>query len=350
MLNRLANDAAFAALGLEAEFVERPVSFIDVGARNGVHEVAEPLARLTAVLAFEPDRAECQRLLSDPAITSPWASFNLEAIALSNKTADVSLYRAEVPTNHSLLPTFEPFVQRYAMAKFVGKGTITVSATMLDTILFDRRPTEPDLGEIIKLDTQGSEWEVLEGAARCLEERCVAVYSEVWFCQAYENVKQFSEVELLLRRHGFSFYGFPVWRGRSRRRLDKRTTLGRERPFCVDAVFLKDPFPGGPRPVELSSRQRRVLFTVALLLGYPDFALEIGETVWRGNPAHLAACRRLVESWAAVDPAATASEVFGLAERIRQTPDLAIIEAGRFSDRRRGYWDYDDAGLPLAGT
>lgn len=342
MSDRLAGAPEFAAIGLVEEFSQRPLSFIDIGARNGVHEVVEPLARLTAVLGFEPDPDECRRLLADPAITAPWASFALEPIALSDRTGQRALHRAAVPTNHSLLPTHEPFVRRYAMAKFESRGTTSIEATTLDDVLFGRRGGDAQLGEFIKLDTQGSEWEILAGAPRCLAERCVAIYAEVWFCQAYSEVKQFSEVELLLRGHGFSFYGFQVWRGRSRRQLDKRVELGRERPFCVDAVFLKDPLPGGPRAVELSPRQWRALFTCALLLGYFDFALELAETIWRDDPARLDAARRLAHSQAAVDPLTTAAEVQALADRVRAAPERAVIEAGRFADRRRSFWDYDD--------
>ena len=68
MSDRLAGAPEFAAIGLVEEFSQRPLSFIDIGARNGVHEVVEPLARLTAVLGFEPDPDECRRLLADPLV------------------------------------------------------------------------------------------------------------------------------------------------------------------------------------------------------------------------------------------------------------------------------------------
>jgi FkbM family methyltransferase len=307
-----------------------------------VHAVIEPIARTTAVLGFEPDADECRRLLADPAVTEPWAAFDLEPIALSDTIGQATLHRATVATNHSLLPTHEPFVRRYAMSKFEARGSTPVAVTTLDEVLYGRRSHDAHLGEFIKLDTQGSEWEILNGAPRCLGERCVAVYAEVWFCQAYTNVKQFSEVELLLRGHGFSFYGFHVWRGRSRRRIDKRVALGRERPFCVDAVFLKDPLPGGPAAAALSPRQWRVLFTCALLLGYFDFALELAEAIWGTSPAALVAARRLVHDQAAADPKAAAKEMLDLAERVRAAPQRALIEAGRFADRRRTFWDVDD--------
>jgi FkbM family methyltransferase len=345
-LNALARDPAFAALGLLDEFRREPFSFVDVGARSGVHEMVEPVAEITAVLGFEPDAAECARLMADPSETGRWASFQLEALALSDAEGVRTLHHASVPTNDSLLPPHEPFVSRYRMKKFEPVGTSQVAVTTLDKVVFERLAASRELGTFIKLDTQGSEWEILSGASRTLTERCVAVYAEVWFCNAYANTKLFSEVELLLRQHGFSFYGIHVWRGRSGRRIDKARSIGRERPFCVDAVFFKDPLPGGPAHRELSAHQWRCLFLSALLLGYADLALEIGETIWRRDEARLRTCRRLIESYVAIDPAAIAGDVRALAERIGAAPDRAAIEAGRYCDQWRSYWDFDDAVLP----
>jgi FkbM family methyltransferase len=343
--NRLARDPEFAAVGLVDEYTKLPLGFVDVGARNGVHELIEPIASLTAVLGFEPDGEECKRLLADPAMRSPWASFDLEPIALSDRTAQVPLHIAAVDTNSSLLAQHEPFVRRYGMQRFEHRRSTMVPATTLDAVLFDRHAATSQLGEFIKIDTQGSEWEILAGAARCLEERCVAVLAEVWFSQVYTNVRPFSEVESLLRGHGFSFYGFTAWRMRARanpRHINKRAELGRERPVDADAVFLKDPLPGGFTPVALSERQMRSLFTCALLFSYYDFALELGEKIWADDPERLGAARRLVHNQAALDPREVAREVAELAARVDAAPDEAVLEAGRFADRRRAFWDCND--------
>ncbi len=345
MRDKVARDPDFAAIGLTDEFSKLPVGFVDIGARSGAHELIDPIASLTAVLGFEPDPEECRRLLADPAISGPWASFDLESIALSDKVGQVPLYRAAVDSNDSLLPQHEPFTRRYRMPKFERRGSTSVSATTLDEVLFGRRAAVPQLGELIKIDTQGSEWEILSGASRCLSERCVAVYAEVWFAQVYTGVKLFSDVERLLRGHGFSFYGFATWHSRARadpRHVDKRIAVGRERALYADAVFLKDPLPGAPCPIDLCDRQWRVLFTGALLLGYVDFALELGEAIWQASPECMSAARRLVYTYAATAPTVVAQEVADLADRVRAAPDQAVIEAGRFADRRRLLWDYDD--------
>src|SRR5262249_27536117 len=146
------------------------------------------------------------------------------------------------------------------------------------------RKAQKNWGEFIKLDTQGTEFEILQGARKTLKARTVAVLAEVEFCQAYAGQRLFSEVELLLRSLGFSFYGFTTFHVRSRKLLEKSREGGRERAFYADAVFFKDPLPGGPPGAALSERGQRLLFCCALLLGYHDFALELALETWAKGP------------------------------------------------------------------
>jgi FkbM family methyltransferase len=346
MRDALLKNPLFQATSVARLLRAQPLSFIDVGARGGAHPLVESVAAATAVLGFEPDEAECARLKQTPEISGPWASFDLEPIALWNREGMAPLHLCAADTNHSLLPVSDAFIGRYGMGKFAPAGNTSFRATTLDKVLYGAHADRPHLGELIKIDTQGTEYEILEGAARTLEERCVAVVAEVWFCEVYKGVKQFSEVELLLRKHGFSFYGFASWHLRSRRQLDKRHEVGRERALYADAVFLKDPLPGGPKLVTLDARRGSILFLCALLFGYYDFALELALATWAKNdPAEAAAVSRLVHGLAAASPEATAHEVAALADAVRTRPNQAIILAGQFADRRRLHSDYDDIVL-----
>ena len=97
-----------------------------------------------------------------------------------------------------------------------------------------------------------------------------------------------------LRDAGFSFYGFASLHHRSQRALDKKNAAGRERLMYADAVFLRDPLPGGPasaRPT--SGRRLHTLFTSARLLGYGDFALELARTTWADGAERVVAYSRM---------------------------------------------------------
>ena len=340
VLNELLQDPLFARSAPGATLRAKPLGFIDIGARGGVHEVVEPLAGVTAVLGFEPDKAECERLRTELAAGSPWAACEIEPWALAAGDGEASLFVLSSPVNSSLRPPNPDFIDRYKMTGFDQVGRIPLQTASLDKLLFGARSTEDYWGEFIKIDTQGTEFEILEGAGRTLAERTVAILSEVEFFEMYQGEKLFSEIEIFLRGHGFAFHGFDV-HFRSRKLLDKHKAAGRERAFFADAVFFKDPLRGGRSRAPLSERGNHVLFSCALLLGYYDFALQLALETW-ATGEEAGRIESLVRNQAASVASRAYRDALELAERVRANPDLANLEVGRFVDRRRYLSDYDD--------
>lgn len=342
-INDLSNHAIFQKLKPAQIFTEQALGFIDVGARGGAHELVEPLANMTAVLGFEPDEDEYHRMLQDQSLHRNWAEFALEPIALADKSDEATLYLLSAPTNHSLRRPNTGFTHRYNMVKWEEVGTWPLKTELLDSILFNKRGQENYWGEFIKLDTQGTEYEILQGATRMLSERTVALVTEVAFCELYKDQKLFSEVEMFLRKLGFTFYGFHTIHARSLKQLDKKSQVGIERAMYADAVFFKDPLPGSVYNKELSLRQQYVLFTCALLLQYYDFALEMATKTWAANsPEQIVLVKQLITQLASVSQQQTVEEIMQLAENVSNAPEKANIYAGKFADKRRVYFDYDD--------
>jgi FkbM family methyltransferase len=354
-LDVIAAHPDFAACAAGAALRLCPLGFVDVGARGGVHDLVEPLARHVAVLGFEPDQKECDRLTAMPEVSGPWAAFHLEPVALAGARGPATLHLLSASTNHSLRPPSTAFTSRYAMEKWIQIGAEPLITDTLDNVLFDGARTFSGQGEFLKLDTQGTEHEILEGAARTLEERTVAVMLEVAFCELYQGQKLFSEVELLLRGHGFSFYGFHGNRihTRSRKLLDKRAQATAERAMFADAIFFKDPLPGTYARRPASAREQHALFVCALLLGFYDFALELALATWAAqDAAEQARIRRLVLTLSTLDPAGTLAALQAACREAEAAPAQANLIAGRFVDRQRHHCDYDDvfnvSSLPAA--
>ncbi len=343
--DELASHPDFTPTQVARTLISQPMGFIDVGARGGAHDMVEPLARLTGVLGFEPDEAECARLMRMPEVTEPWARIALEPVAIMEKAGESTLYLLSAATNHSLLPPNDAFINRYNMQKnWTLKGTEKLQTVTLDSVLFGSRAAEKCWGEFIKIDTQGTEYEILEGAKRTLTERTVAVVCEVSFCELYKGQKLFSEVEMLMREHGFSFYGFMPIHGRSKKQLDKHEAVTVERALYTDAIFFKDPLPGGPNPVKLNPRQEHVLFSIALLLSFYDFALELARETWLkdAEQAERDHVERLVKDLARLRPEDTVRALEEVMRQVQAVPNRANICAGNFVDRRRRVCDYDD--------
>ena len=92
MSDELIQNPDFAASKAGLTFNSKPLGFIDVGARGGVHKIVDKMAASTAVLAFEPDPEECERLRKHMASLSKWASYAVEPIALAQAEGESQLF------------------------------------------------------------------------------------------------------------------------------------------------------------------------------------------------------------------------------------------------------------------
>jgi FkbM family methyltransferase len=350
-MSPLTQSPEFMSSSLHDVFESAPIGFVDIGARGGVHEIVEPFAAFTSVVGFEPDPEECQKMMETvDRDGSPFAAFNLQAIGLAGFKGEAQLHRISAPTNDSLREPNARFVERYDMVKWHKVGELTVPVTTLDEVVFERLSDDPNVGEFIKIDTQGTELEILKGGTRTLSERTVAVIAEVSFCELYDGQGLFTELEGFLRNQGFAFYGFDLFRLRSCNRLDKRTHWSRERAIQADAVFFKDPLPGDRLMGQsLSARATGCLLVAAVLTEYFEFSLELAAAFYSGDD------RTKIETWiadaAALNLAREAEELAELAEKVRRRPGEAAILAGGFVDARRrrndvAYWTSRPASRP----
>ena len=344
MLNKLLNHPLFQAIAPYQSFQETPLGFIDIGARGGIHPLVEPLAGVTGILGFEPDAEECVRMRQELGTKSPWAVWDVEPCALAETTGDATLYRFNTPTNDSLRPANQKMVDRYNVKTLTPIGTLPLQTTTLDEVIWQRRSQENFWGEFIKIDTQSTEYEVLQGSIRTLNDRTIALFIEVEFMQMYQDQRLFADVEIFLRQYGFSCFGFHSLHHRSGKQLDKTQQIGRERAWWADAVFFKDPLAGNSWSKPISERETYVLFSCAMLLGYYDFALELALKTW-ATGAEAERVKELVFSYAAIPPETTVNEVKDLSQKVQAHPELANIITGHFVDRRRGNSDYDDVIL-----
>lgn len=340
MINDLLNDPDFATSLPGKDLLKRPLGFVDVGARGGVHKVVERIAGATSVVAFEPDAAECERLKKQMAANSLWAEYTVAPVALADTDGEATLYVLSSAVNSSLRPPNMEFIRRFAMTGFDVVKQLPVRTTTLDKVLHRQQSFSGCSGEFIKIDTQGTELEILRGASQTLEEETVALLVELEFFEMYQGEALFPEVEQWLRQRGFSFYGFDLHH-RSSKLLNKRHSAGRERTYFADVIFFKDPLSGGLWKKKMSPRSLHALFACALLLEYHDFALQLALESWAtgGEAERL---RRLVQREAARRAVNAQADVLALAERVRANPERANVEVGKFVDARRHLTDYDN--------
>ena len=321
-------------------FKKSPIGFIDIGARGGSHSLVEPLHTHISYLGFEPERDECDALNKNSELKSYWNEFEILPYALSNDHSKRVLNLISSLTNTSLLEPNENFINRYNMhKKWSITGKVDLDTVPLDHVLFDFKLGFKNSGEVIKVDTQGTELEILEGSKKLLTDRTVCVVSEVEFFQVYKDQKLFSDVELYLRSIGFSFYGFHAIHTRSKKSLNKKTHHGKERLFYADAIFFKDPLSNN---LKLTERQLSVLLITAILTGYYDFAIELS----RSNLLNLALkeqafVEEMVRELSHVNPIHTNNVLVDLVNKISNDKENTNIHLGKFIDTI-GFPDFED--------
>lgn len=208
----------------------RAVTIADVGARWGAEDAWFRLAPLARVIGFEPDPVECARLNAafDP------AECRFVPAALGRRVGPATLHLTHEPACASLFPPSAWMRERFPLlAPYIEPaGTATVPLTTLDHWAGAEGVSRVDF---IKLDTQGSELDILTGGERLLA-TCLGVEAEVMFSPMYEGQPLFADVDAFLRARGFR-----LWRLDSLAHYSERPTarMGHDRRFGMVAYDSK---------------------------------------------------------------------------------------------------------------
>jgi FkbM family methyltransferase len=181
-----------------AHHLDRPLLVVDGGCRWGFASEWEALGESIRLIGFEPDTDEATRLAQRYAGS---ANREIHPLALSNQTGETRLMRFAGEGGESLHPHDESGLGHLAAPRSARapKDTIDVPVLRLDEWSMQDGLTEVDA---IKLDVQGHELSVLEGAGDLLEGvRFVEI--EVCFNPMFRGAPLFGEVDAWLRERGF---------------------------------------------------------------------------------------------------------------------------------------------------
>lgn len=172
----------------------------DVGAKKGDYaiEIAEYYSE-AVVYAFEPAPANYAVLeeRAHPRIVPVNA-----AVLRSPGTCELNLY--DHAGSHSIFPTEEEWDEVRLME------TVTVDAVSIDAFCEELEIPRIDF---LKVDVEGAELEVLEGAIGLLENGCIgAAMVELMFYPYFEGQADPRHIVDFLRKYDMKmFYAFPVW-------------------------------------------------------------------------------------------------------------------------------------------
>lgn len=182
----------------------RPLVVVDVGCRWGFAErfvSPENLGKFQ-VIGFDPDPHECKRL-QDLYKDIPSGVIQCVPLALAGECGERELYVTKEPACSSL---HKPI--RYLSHHYPALECIKIDRKInIDVVTMKSWADEQFIEEIdyIKIDTQGSELEILKGFEGLLDStRCIDI--EVEFNPIYEGQSLFGETDSYLRSKGFMLW------------------------------------------------------------------------------------------------------------------------------------------------
>jgi FkbM family methyltransferase len=324
---------------LAARLRADPAGLIDVGARWGISQEFAVAAPLFSALAFEPDPDEVPRVAAKGQ-SEDWAAFAVSGTALGRDTGTLDLNVYSRPNNSSIYPVSPAARARYNLGGFELTKTLQVGCLSLDSVIFNGA-VGPRVGEVIKLDTQGSELEIIDGGLRTLRARTICLMTEVQFFRLYDGAPMFSDIDAPLRSLGFTFIGFSDFQNRSSKRLDKRVHWSRERVFQADAIYFRDPLVDG---ANAGKRGVDVAVFLAVLLGYFDLALEWSACA-QSLGIEMGDLDLVIERISAVGAGELDTELKALSDAARRHPELGHVLAGKFVDERRDFATFHDISI-----
>ncbi len=182
----------------------QPIVVVDVGCRWGFAErfLSNEYRDKFKIFGFDPDQEECERLQAFYQHL-PSGSVTCIPIGLAGANGKRSLHITKEPACSSLHAPIQFLANNYpSLDCITPEQMVTVNVT---TIKQWANEHAIDTIDYIKIDTQGSELEILKGAEDLLDSvRCIDI--EVEFNPIYEGQTLFGETDTYLRSKGFMLW------------------------------------------------------------------------------------------------------------------------------------------------
>ncbi|MEQ8813428.1 MAG: FkbM family methyltransferase [Thalassobaculum sp.] len=174
---------------------------VDIGARGLPLGDVPLLPAVAAVVGIDADEAATARLDAAYRAVAGWHDLRPVAAAVGERTERRQLYLTRQPGLASLLPPDPETANLLGLGDAIAvTGTLPVETVPLDAVL---RPLGLPHPSHVKLDTQGTELEILRGAEPLVRDQLLSVQVEAEFRPIYRGQALFGDIDRFLVDRGF---------------------------------------------------------------------------------------------------------------------------------------------------
>ncbi len=193
--------SAMSFFNLLKQRIVRPLNLVDVGAAGGALDVWRQFGEKANIFCFEARESESATL----AAANRDGNIEYVPIALSKDKDGIELHLAD---NLGCSSTYRPVPELCRRHLACGQNrtmrTIRCPSATLDDFIAHRNLSEV---HAIKLDTQGSELDILRGSEHALR-NCQLIIAETEFNELYSGQNLFCDLDRFLRDRGFVLWRF----------------------------------------------------------------------------------------------------------------------------------------------
>ncbi len=245
------------------------IVYVDVGARWGISEQWNHFSDIVTIIGFEPDETECKKLNAQ--IREKDLLIKYLPTALSFEKEERTLNITKSPGCSSLLKPNRKILNQFPdVERFNIVNKIQLDTNSLDSVLEENRIENIDF---IKVDTQGTELNILQGSEQALSKDVFGIAVEVEFAQLYEEQPLFADVDRYLREKGFTL--FDLNRHRWKRKNIPTNMPSRGQIIFGDALYFRTGF--GENIKSISRTKGLKMIIIAALHGYYDYGKYLNE-------------------------------------------------------------------------
>lgn len=178
--------------------------FFDVGANIGQYRnfLRDVVDYHGLIVSFEPDPQNLEKLREAQRADKEWVVLDM---ALGNERKSLDFHIMKSSVFNSFLEPDRTETSEFEEQNSVVK-TVSLETRRLDDVIVDIKKSHPFENMFLKLDTQGFDLEVFDGATGCLDQ-IRGVQSEVAVMSIYKNMPTLETSLQAFRSKGFEVSG-----------------------------------------------------------------------------------------------------------------------------------------------